>query len=147
MEVLETDTLLWATAGHSVADFDAKVDARQVDTNHSSYGIIFELNTYTDQYYAFLVDPEFQYWALWYSDGSNLSELYWDFSPDINLNTAKNNVEVKRQGLTTKLLVNGSEVYDTSLASTGGHKIGLTAVSWDLINVDVRFDNYVVMTP
>ena len=127
-----------------VSDYQAAVSVRNVNNKDGSYGILFGLVAGWSGFYTFEIDADSNF-AVWrYSSGWSL--LSSGSSNAIKKGTASNELAVVRQGSSMELFVNGTQV-DSFVDGTftGALNFGVTATSLDDSNLDIRFDNYVLL--
>lgn len=133
----------------SVSDFVLTIDARQVGSRQTEYGLVFGASDRGFYLYT-LVNREF---GLYRCDFVPASGCEWvtiasAASENINLPPNNNRLGVGRIGGAIGLSVNNHALgtyYDSTYAGNGG--IGLVALSWDAAPAEARFDNFFICIP
>jgi hypothetical protein len=130
------------------SDYRIEVDARQVGSNASSYGVMFAIHSTADSYegYQVIVYPASQLYLL---EKRNLDASWpllidWTYSSAIHAGTAANHLRVDRIGTLIYFYVNGTLVttFADSTFTGAGRDAGIRAYSYESAPVDVRFDNF-----
>ena len=79
-----------------------------------------------------------------YSDGT-WTKLDWGFGDSILPGGATNRLMVERSGAQITAYINGEQVASISDGTyTGPRRVGLVAIAYDVLSMDIRFDNFEV---
>lgn len=144
--ILVRNTGWWVGArpGFTASDYILTVDVRNITGNFGSYGLLFGLSDDWSQFYSLEIFPDGYYGIYEYDDGSWTS-LSVGPSNSIYTGTTMNRLKIKRDGDLIEAYANGALLASVSDGSyTGMRYVGLIVESWDVPNVDVMFDNFVV---
>lgn len=128
--------------------YTVSVDAAWAVEKGSGYGLAFGMNADIDQFYAFLISPEFSQY--WFMRGENDDVVILDFGEiDSGLNMGSNHIQVTRYGSQIQVVVNDDwERSWTDASFSGLSYTGLAAsTSLDQGLSDIRFDNYLLTSP
>ncbi|GAP12416.1 protein containg conserved repeat domain [Longilinea arvoryzae] len=127
-------------------NYIVEADARWVNVRGDGYGLLFGLDEGFNNYYLFVVNNDYQEYALFYRGANGYEAIVnWQYSALIH-NGSSNHLMVTRNGNQITLGINGS-VLGTW---TDGRVSGLTGVGLFIIpysnmpNADVRYDNFSV---
>jgi alpha-tubulin suppressor-like RCC1 family protein len=127
-------------------NYSAEVTARWAGNSGTGYGLVFGIVGDYERFYLFLVNTDYQEYALFRYDGADqwAALRTWTYSYHINAGTASNQVSIIRDGSTIRLSVNGWSLDMLSDATiTGATQVGVTVLTYlDLPNADARFDNF-----
>jgi hypothetical protein len=135
------------------ADYSIEVDARQANSNISSYGLMFGIKWGADTYegYQIIVYPTTQEYLLnkRSMDGSWTVLRGWTYSSAIHQGMGTNHFRVDRIGKRIDLYINNAHVttFTDSSFTSSGRDAGVRAYSYDGAPVDVRFDNFSASLP
>jgi hypothetical protein len=133
----------WAPRESFPADFEVKVDARQVAGPTGKYGIIWGKDG--DNYYAFTISSDGRYRLLKrVKDVWQTNPVSWTNSPAIKRGTGSNQLKVNVIGNSITLIVNDTVLTTVKGSSFGPGKIGLVGGSFDDTDVEVQFDNLMI---
>ncbi len=128
--------------------YTVSVDAAWAGEAGSGYGLAFGMNAAIDNFYAFLISPEFNQY--WFMRGENDDVVILDFGEiDGGLNLGSNHIQVTRYGSQIKVVVNDRWQRAWTDASFSGLSYTGLAASTPLDSglSDIRFDNYLLTTP
>lgn len=138
----------WSTPGKQFADVRIEVDVAKLEGPDSNRaGIVCRLSG--EQFYFFVISSD-GYYAVGRTNGLESFLLGQDQmtpSPNINMGMAINHLRADCAGNTLTFYVNGfpiSQVTDSTLASG---EVGLLAGTFNEGNVDIIFDQFIVMQP
>lgn len=127
-----------------------EVDARRAAAGPGAFGLIFGMDNAGERFYAFVVDAEGYYYALYrYSPIAGwVSVKDFAASPLLNPAPASNHLTAVRSGPLIALYANGlplqTTLYDDTY--TGELDTGLLAWSNESAGLEARFDNFSVCT-
>jgi len=144
--ILVRNTDWWAGArpGFLASDYNLTVDVRNATGNYGSYGLAFGLSDDWSQYYSLEIDPDGWY-GIYLIDDGNWIALAEGYSNSVNTGTTMNQLKIKRDGALIEAYANGALLASVSDGSyTGMREVGLIVFTYDVPNVDVMFDNFVV---
>lgn len=146
VQVLETNTDIWANYGKNYTDAIYEVDATKAggpDVN--DFGILCR---YVDNnnYYQFIVASDGYYGIAKVKDGefSLIGREEMEMHDAIKLGDATNHILVSCVGPTLTLTVNGTVIDTQTDAEFTSGDVGLFAGTFDEIGVEIAFDNFVV---
>lgn len=127
-------------------NYEVEVDARWVTNTGTGYGIIFGIENNFKRFYMFLVNTDFEEYALIRYDGPDnwIALRYWTSSAAINPVDQSNHLGIVRNGSIIRLAINGSWVdllEDATLSGATGAGV-VVATYVDLPHADARFDNF-----
>ena len=131
----------WVPRESFPADFEVKVDARQVMGPTGKYGIIWGKDG--DNYYVFTISSDGrcrlrkQVKDVWQTN-----PVSWTNSPAIKRGTGRNQLKVIVIGNSITLIVNDTILTTVKGCSFGPGKIGLVGGTFAKTNVEVQFDNF-----
>ena len=130
----------WAPREPFPADFEVKVDTRQVVGLTGDYGIVWGKDG--DNYYIFTISSDGRYrLRKRVNDVWQTNPVSWTNSPAIKRGTGNNQLKVIVIGNSITLIVNDTILTTVKGPSFAPGKIGLVGGSFDDINVEVQFDN------
>jgi VCBS repeat-containing protein len=133
-----------ARPGYQAADYTVEVDVRKFSDGYGSYGILFGLADDWSQFYSFEIDPQ-GYYSIFLYDNGDWSTLGEGFSPAINQGSATNHLKIVRNGKLIEAWANGNLLSSISNnAYTGQRYVGLIASTYDVGNLDIRYDNFLL---
>ena len=133
----------WAPGKSFPADFEVKVDARQVAGPTGKYGIIWGKDG--DNYYVFTISSDGRYrLRKRVKDVWQTNPVSWTNSPVIKRGTGSNQLKVNVTGNSITLIVNDAVLTTVKGSSFGPGKIGLVGGSFDDTGVEVQFDNLTI---
>lgn len=139
-----TDSWSGARPGFEASDYNLTVDVRNATGNFGDYGLLFGLSDDWSQFYTLVIYPDGDYGIFQHDDGTWTS-LADGPSNSINPGITMNRLKVKREGDLIEAYANGELLASVSDGSyTGMRYVGLFVESYDVPNVDVMFDNFVV---
>lgn len=138
----------WAAASPDIQaeNYIAGVEVLNASSSfNGTYGILFGLAEDWSHFYSFEIDPE-GYYGIWrYSDAKGWTLLTVNYSSFLNRSTATNSLKVKRDGSTIEVYAN--EHFLTSINDgtfVGMDYLGLIVSSFNIPNLEARFDNFFV---
>ncbi len=133
----------WAPRESFPADFEVKVDARQVAGPTGKYGIIWGKDG--DNYYVFTISSDGRYrLQKQVNDVWQTNPVSRTRSLEIKRGTGSNQLKVKVIGNSITLIVNDTVLTTVKGSSFGPGKIGLVGASFDDTGVEVQFDNLMI---
>jgi hypothetical protein len=133
----------WAPRKSFPADFEVKVDARQVAGPTGKYGIIWGKDG--DNCYVFTISSDGRYRLQErVKDVLQKNPVSWTKSPTIKRGTDSNQLKVNVIGNSITLIVNDTVLTTVKGSSFGPGKIGLVGGSFDDTGVEVQFDNLII---
>jgi len=127
-------------------NYMVEVDARWAG-NSGSYGLLFGLAEDFSRYYMFLVNTDWQDYALYYFESGSFTPIVEEtVTSAIHGQFSKNHLKVTRNGSQISLEINGVILGTwTDANSTGPAYVGLVNAPYvDLAFADARFDNFMV---
>ena len=134
----------WAPRKSFPADFEVKVDARKIVGPTGKYGIIWGKDS--DNCYVFTISSDGRYrLRKRANDVWQTNPVSWTNSPAINRGTGSNQLKVNVIGNSITLIVNDAVLTTVKGSSFGTGKIGLVGGSFDDTNVEVQFDNLMIL--
>jgi hypothetical protein len=138
------DGLLAASPDFLAADYSLSTELQNVNGVYGSYGLIFGLSSDWSQFYTFEIDPQGNYSIFLYNN-ENWSLLAEGYSSAINQGSSPNHLKIVRDGTLIEAWVNGQLMISISNgAYTGQRYVGLIISTYDDLNLDVHFDNFLV---
>jgi hypothetical protein len=132
-----------ARPGEYFTNFFAGLQVQNINGIEGSYGIIFGIADDWSAFYTYEIDELQNYGIFIYQNGWDL--LAVGSSGAINPGSGSNYLEVVRNGPLIDVYANGTfltSISDSTLL--GSKQFGVTATSYSLPNVDVRFDHFTV---
>lgn len=128
--------------------YTVSVDARWAEDEGAGYGLVFGMDADIDNFYTFLISPEFNQY--WFMRGEQDDVVILDFGEiDTGLSSGSNHIQVSLRDDIIKVVVN--DVWErswedatinglsyTGIAATTSHTNGIS---------DVRYDNYLLTSP
>jgi hypothetical protein len=131
--------------GFKAANYEASVDIRNVSGLMGSYGLAFGIQPDWSGLYTMELYPD-GWFGLYRYDANGYAILAEAFSPYILQGTATNHIRVRNVNNTITVFANGKQlanVYDPTYS--GELYLGLASFSYVDPNLDIRFDNFLVM--
>ncbi len=143
--ILFTEANRWAavSAGHTWQNSKLlRVEGRIANNAFGAYGFVYGLNNDWSNFYTFEVYPQYQGWAIFhYQSGIGWQLISNNTLSQINI-TGKNTLEIiSTSPNVMHFYVNNVGVY---LSEQRVGRVGLTGTSI-ASNVDIRYDNYVLV--
>ena len=150
VQIKEDDRFVWVSPQSLTFDgCTVEVEAWRGTGGNSSYGIVFGLDASAGKFYAFIVQPYNQQYALSRRDGDSWVTLipYTD-SSHVNFNKAHNRLRVTRDGSQIRLYVNDHYLASyTDSTYTGTRRVGIYASSGSESPIWLRYDDFTVWGP
>ncbi|MBT3320790.1 MAG: hypothetical protein HN392_00735 [Anaerolineae bacterium] len=153
IEVNDTQLDLWAHPGWNMPnDLSIEVDATKVSgTDDNDYGIICRYNdndTSTDYYFFIISSDGFAGIGLSLGDDTSIiSGESMEETAEIIQGNAKNHIRADCVGSHLALYINGVQVAFANDSTLSSGDVGLMAGTFDIPDVNIMFDNFVVSTP
>ena len=134
-----------ARPNFQASDYTISVDVRNVDNRTGSYGIAFGIAPDWSSLYSLEIFPHGWY-AIYRREPNNVVvTLASEFTPAINQGSATNHLQVERKGASITAYANGQLLASvTDSTFTGPLYLGLSLVSYNQPDLDIRFDNFTV---
>ena len=131
-----------ASAGHVLDNSKLlRVEGRIANNQDGSYGFIYGLNSDWTDFYTFEVYPQYRGWAIFHYEQAKGWQLVTNNTLNqINI-TGKNTLEIASNSDSMSFYINKIAVHYSG-QQTG--RVGLTGTSLQP-NVDIRYDNYVLV--
>ena len=153
IEVNNAQLDLWAHPDWNMPnDLSIEVDATKVSgTDDNDYGIICRYNDtdISSDYYFFIISSD-GYAGIALSQGNDTTILSGERmaqASEIVQGNAKNHIRADCVGSQLTLYVNGIQVATANDSTLSSGDVGLMAGTFDVPNVNIMFDNFVVSTP
>lgn len=128
-------------------DYIPTVDVRNTTGIYGYYGLEFEIKMSDwTEFYSFTINPNGSYAIHKYESSSGWTILSSGTSAFINTGTLTNHLEIRREGSLIQAYANDNLIADISdgTFTSGVRGTGMTAWTYGNINLDVRFDNFIV---
>jgi len=145
----KTQSDQWANPGRTFTDVRIEVDAsKAAGPDDNDFGLICRYRD-TDNFYAFWISSDGFYGIVRYLDGDFkvLGADSMQASRAIRQGYSSNHLRAECVGSTLRLYVNDELLQEVEDASHPDGDVGLIAGTFDLAGVDIRFDNFVVLSP
>ena len=145
MLVRSTGWGVYSYPGFQASDYSVSVDVRNAFGVFGSYGILFGMAADASTAYSLEIFPD-GYYGLYRWDPDSYTTIAEAFSPAISQGRAANQIKVVRNGSSIKAYANGQLLigYEEN-TYTGSRYIGLIVFSYEEPEVDIYFDNFLVM--
>jgi hypothetical protein len=150
VQIKEDDRFVWVSPQSLTFDgCTVEVEAWRSTGGNSSYGIVFGLDASAGKFYAFIVQPYNQQYALSRRDGDSWVTLIpYTGSSHVNFNMAHNRFRVTRDGSQIRLYVNDHYLASyTDSTYTGTRRVGIYASSGSESPIWLRYDDFTVWGP
>lgn len=151
VQVLTTDTTVWANPNLDFTDVQIEVEATKAGgPDDNDFGILCR---YQDEsnYYFFVISSDGYYGIGKVKDGTqtliDMQDDLMETNDSINQGAATNRIRADCTGSTLTLFVNGEEVASKTDADFTSGDVGLTAGTFAEAGTDIHFDNFKVFKP
>jgi hypothetical protein len=146
IKIKRDDWACWTSAPFRCANCSPQVEAWRSTGDESCYGIVFGMNSSSNQFYVFRIHPGRQKYSLYRRDGNTWVRLISStYSSHINSGYSHNVLKVVRNGSQIKLYVNGYYLDSyTDSTYTGTRYVGVYAEGGSVSPVWLRYDDFTV---
>ena len=148
IQIKQDNLFVWVSPSElTYPDGTFEVEAWRSTGGNSTYGIVFGLDGSAGEFYAFIIQPYLQQYALRRRDsGGWVTLIPYTDSSYINFDEAHNQLKVTREGSQITLYVNDHylDSYSDSTYIGGTRRVGVYAGSGSTSPVWLRYDDFTV---